>query len=39
VPSLATVVLLAEALGVSESAIIHSAPVWHRLMQELSGGD
>lgn len=36
VPSLATVVLLAEALGVSESLLIRNPAIWQRLMAELS---
>lgn len=41
VPSLATIILAANALGISESRLIHCPPVWHRLMQEISadGGD
>ena len=36
VPSLPSLVLIAEALEVSESRIIHSPPVWMRLMAELN---
>jgi transcriptional regulator with XRE-family HTH domain len=36
VPSLATVVLVAKALGVSESRLIRFPPVWHRLMEDLA---
>lgn len=35
VPTLPNVVLVAHALGVTETALIHSPPVWHRLLQEL----
>lgn len=36
IPTLPTIILTAEALGVSESALIHSPPIWHRVLQELS---
>ena len=36
IPSLQNVVLIAEALEVSESALIHYPPIWHRVLQELS---
>ena len=36
-PSLALLVLMAEALGVSESCIIRYPPVWHRILQDIEG--
>jgi DNA-binding transcriptional regulator YdaS (Cro superfamily) len=37
VPSLKTIILVARALGVSESRLIHFPPIWHRLTQEIEG--